>query len=170
MKLVAFLRAVNVGGRVVRMEDLRRVFAATGQSNVETFIASGNVIFDSKSRSIPSLTRILESALEQALKYPVTTFIRTMSDVARIAAYRPFGDAEGTLYVGFLSGAPKAENLKRLATPIDRFHLDRQEVYWHRSSPDSEITGAAIEKALGVRVTLRNINTVQRIAAKYQKT
>jgi len=111
MKLVAFLRAVNVGGRVVRMEDLRRIFAEAGQTNVETFIASGNVIFDSKSRSIPALTRMLEAALQKALKYDVDTFIRTMSDVARIARYRPFGDSGGTLYVGFLSGQPARENL-----------------------------------------------------------
>ena len=48
MKAIAFLRAVNVGGRVVKMDRLRALFEGEGFTGVETFIASGNVIFDSR--------------------------------------------------------------------------------------------------------------------------
>jgi uncharacterized protein (DUF1697 family) len=48
-KYAAFLRATNLGGHTVKMDDLRRLFEAMGFSNVETFIASGNVIFESAS-------------------------------------------------------------------------------------------------------------------------
>ena len=56
-KFVAFLRAINVGGHLVKMDELRGLFEALGFSNVETFIASGNVIFDSKATNVKSLER-----------------------------------------------------------------------------------------------------------------
>ena len=167
MKLVAFLRAINVGGHVVRMEDLGRIFVDTGLSNVETFIASGNVIFDSKTRNITNLERKLETALQKALQYEVATFIRPMTDVVRIAAHHPFGEAEGTLFIGFLSGMPSLESVKRLETPLDRFHVSGSELYWQRASQESEMTGGVIEKRLGMRTTIRNVNTIRRIAEKY---
>ena len=55
MRYVAFLRAINVGGRVVKMDDLRRHFVSMGLSDVQTFIASGNVIFESPARSTARL-------------------------------------------------------------------------------------------------------------------
>jgi len=56
-KFIAFLRAINVGGHVVKMDQLRRFFEALGFANVETFIASGNVIFESKSKDPAALQR-----------------------------------------------------------------------------------------------------------------
>jgi len=58
-KYIAFLRAINVGGHTVKMDHLRSLFEALGFSNVETFIASGNVIFESKSKSTRALERRL---------------------------------------------------------------------------------------------------------------
>ncbi len=52
-RYVAFLRAVNVGGRIVKMDELRRLFAGAGFADVETFIASGNVIFDYHGQARP---------------------------------------------------------------------------------------------------------------------
>jgi uncharacterized protein (DUF1697 family) len=45
-KHIAFLRAINVGGHIVKMDHLRRLFEALELAEVETFIASGNVIFE----------------------------------------------------------------------------------------------------------------------------
>src|SRR6185369_8391120 len=59
-KYVAFLRAINVGGHVVKMDQLRALFEALGFANVETFIASGNVIFDSKSKNVAALERKID--------------------------------------------------------------------------------------------------------------
>ena len=70
VRYVAFLRAINVGGHTVKMEELRRLFEAMGAANVETFIASGNVFFDSVGAA-DLLERRLEAGLEKALKFPV---------------------------------------------------------------------------------------------------
>src|SRR5215831_8752107 len=84
-KYVAFLRAINVGGRTVKMEELRRIFDAIGFSNVETFIASGNVIFDSKSKATRAIEQKIETALLKSLGYAVDTFVRAIPELTRIA-------------------------------------------------------------------------------------
>ncbi len=70
----AFLRAINVGGHVVKVDRLRQIFESLGVSSVETFIASGNVIFESTSKSVRILEKRIESGLREALGYEVVTF------------------------------------------------------------------------------------------------
>jgi uncharacterized protein (DUF1697 family) len=176
-KYVAFLRGINVGGHIVKMDDLRRLFEALGFSNVETFIASGNVIFDSPSRSAKTLERKIERQLREALGYEVATFIRSPNEVAAVAAYQPFPDAESeagdsVLYIAFLADEPDEEAKRRvlsLATPFDDFHISGRELYWlcRKKISDSKISGATLAKALGAQSTMRNSTTVKKLAAKY---
>lgn len=174
-KYVAFLRAINVGGHVVKMDHLRSLVAGIGVSNVETFIASGNVIFDSAARNASALEKKIESALHHALGYEVATFIRTTSAVADVARCQPFPDLDApgnTLYVGFLSAAPlpaAQRALLALNSSVDEFHVAGREVFWlsHRKFSESDFSGAKLEKILGVKATLRNITTVRKLAAKY---
>lgn len=176
-KYVAFLRAINVGGHTVKMDYLRRLFEAIGFSNVETFIASGNVIFDSASKSTKALEKKIEDYLRETLGYGVSTFIRSTSELAEIARYKPFGDAElnaegNVLYVAFLAGRPgdaAKQNLLSLATEVDAFHVRGREVYWlrRREVGESQFSGALLEKSLGMPATLRNSTTVRKIASKY---
>lgn len=176
-KYVAFLRAINVGGHTVKMDHLRRLFEAIGCTNVETFIASGNVIFDSNSRNTKLLEKKIEEHLQQTLGYAVSTFIRSTSELAAIAAYKPFADFDlsaddNTLYIGFLADKPGDESKQKLlsvATQVDDFHVYGREVYWlyRRKFSESGFSGALLEKTLGMRTTLRNSNTVRRLAAKY---
>ena len=167
----AFLRAINVGGRTVKMETLRAIFAAMGFADVSTFIASGNVLFTADSADTARLEREVKSKLKGALGFETAVFVRSMSEVCRIAKYEPFGEGPDPYYVGFLADIPDESariRLLKLASPTDEINLDGRELYWrnHRSFQDSPLSGAAMEKALGMRTTLRNINTVRRIAAK----
>lgn len=175
-RYVAFLRAVNVGGRTVRMEELRAVFAGLGFSGVETFIASGNVIFEASAGSPATLRKKIEVALVTRFKYDIYTFLRTDEDVAAIAAYRPFPkarlDAAVALYVAFVHDPLNAAAERTLAgfeTDIDAFHAHGCEVYWlcRKTQSKSGFSNAVFEKALGVRATFRGINTVRRLAEKY---
>jgi uncharacterized protein (DUF1697 family) len=176
-KYVAFLRAINVGGHTVKMDVLRRLFEALEFSNVETFIASGNVIFDSPSKSAKTLEKQIESYLQETLGYQVATFIRTTAEVAAIADYKPFLDAEleaegNTLYIGFLADKPGDEaqhKLLSLKTEADDFHISGRQFYWlcRKKLSESEVTGAQIAKALKMQTTLRNSTTVRKIALKY---
>ncbi len=176
-KYVAFLRAINVGGHVVKMDRLQGLFVELRFTNVETFIASGNVIFDSPSRSTKSLERKLEKHLQDELGYAVVTFIRSTAELPPILSSQPFEKSElenkaNTLYVGFLSEPPHKAvvgKLKACATDVDLFNVSGREVYWLclTKFSESQFSGARLEKTLGSPTTLRNVNTIKRIVAKY---
>ena len=170
----AFLRAINVGGHVVKMDALRRLFADMGFANVETFIASGNVIFKSAARNAATLERKIEKELEAALGYEVTTFLRTASELQAVAAQRPFGrpGADEVVYVAFMRAAPKATAraaVIALANAAHEFRFEGRELYWlrRRVLDDGRYSGAFLERALKAPITVRNANTVEKMAARY---
>ncbi len=173
-RYIAFLRAINVGGHTVTMADLRRHFEALGYADVETFIASGNVLFDS-ARKPAVLEREIEAGLAAALGYEVATFIRTPAEVAAIAAYRPFGDATidkgHSLYASLLKVLPDDAAQRRvlaLRSAIDDFHFHGREFYWLRrgDGASTKFSGAQFERLIKAPATARNINTFVRLAAK----
>ena len=174
-RYIAFLRAINVGGRVVKMVTLKAIFEKMGFSEVATFIASGNVIFTAKALDGSTLEMSIERALQKALGYPVTTFLRTTDELAAVAARDPFGKPipdNGRLFVGFLRDAPPAVARKRVAalgTATDDFQVHGRELYWLCATPSMQsiVSGATLEKLLGAPATLRNVNTVRRLVARY---
>ncbi|HEX8430268.1 MAG TPA: DUF1697 domain-containing protein [Longimicrobium sp.] len=168
---VAFLRAINVGGHNVKMDPLKSIFAGMGFARVETFIASGNVIFDADGDAAELEARI-ERELRAALGYEVATFLRTPTEVAEAAAFVPLAEAVPALSIGFTRAEPDAEARARLAateTEVDAFHIRGRELYWSCRVPLSEtrMTNARLERALGMPVTFRNVTTVRKLAAKY---
>jgi uncharacterized protein (DUF1697 family) len=176
-KYVAFLRAINVGGHTVKMDQLRLLFESLGFLSVETFIASGNVIFKSPSKSTKVLEKKIEGVLHETLGYRVATFIRSTVELAAIAQYQPFNAAklraEGSnLYIAFLADRPGEEAKKKLlsfSTKIDDLHVSEREVYWlrHTKISESAFSGPRLEKTLGMQATFRNSTTVKRLALKY---
>jgi uncharacterized protein (DUF1697 family) len=173
-RYVAFLRAINVGGRVVKMPVLKKIFEALKLADVETFIASGNVVFTSSAEA-PRLELLIEERLHKTLGFPVVTFLRTTAEVAAVADHDPF-DAPlppgGRLYVGFLRQSPSASvrnQLTALTTATDALAVHGRELYWCCAVPSMEsiVSGAVLEKVLGQPATLRNVNTIRRLAAKY---
>ena len=176
-KFIAFLRAINVGNHTVKMDHLKALFEELGFTNVETFIASGNVIFDARSSRTETLESKIEKHLEKSLGYEVTTFVRSSSELNRIASFEPFDSkeltAEGnTLFVAFLSDWPSKEATQRILaqnSAIDGLHVDERELYWlyRRKNGESKLYGPILEKSLGLKATVRNVNTIKRIAKKY---
>jgi uncharacterized protein (DUF1697 family) len=175
-RYVAFLRAINVGSHIVKMDRLRSLFEELGFTNVETFIASGNVIFESLSTDTEKLEKAIERHLRQALGYEVATFVRSTAEVCSIAAHQPFGEpGEESIYIALARSTPATElqaKLIGLRNEIDDFHVRDREVYWlcRTSMSKSQFSGARLEKVLGMPATLRNVTTMQRLAAKYPVT
>jgi uncharacterized protein (DUF1697 family) len=175
-KYIAFLRAINVGGHTVKMDYLRTLFEDLGFKNVETFIASGNVIFDSTARNTKTLEQKIENHLQEKLGYAVATFLRSTTELAMIAAYKPFSDAELNadghgLYIGFLPDQPGAEGqqkMQSMQTAVDAFHFNGREMYWLcRTKFNESLFKGNLEKILGMPITLRNSTTVRKLAVKY---
>ena len=176
-RYIAFLRGINVGGHIVKMQTLRRLFESHGFSGVETVIASGNVVFESSQDGTRKLEQEIEGLLAQALGYHVATFLRTVPELAAVARRQPFGPedigTDATIYVVFLRDKPKPavqRALRTLTTENDALHVGKREVYWLRRAKlkESDRFGALLAKTLGDETTIRNITTVQKIANKYR--
>jgi uncharacterized protein (DUF1697 family) len=161
------------------MDALRKEFEALGLLRVETVIASGNVIFESKSANVRALEQKIERRLRESLGYEVATFVRDPAELSRIAAYEPFSAEELAagvhgVYVGFVASPPAAEATRRLldrATPTDLFHVEGREIYWLARQPMTvtPFSGGVIEKLIGMPATFRSITTVRKLAAKYPR-
>lgn len=176
MRYAAFLRAINVGGHIVKMDRLRKLFETAGFSGVETFIASGNVVFESGRKNTADLERAIETHLKKSLGYPVATFTRSMPELAAIVDLEPFGPASleppDSVFVGFLRSATSKDARRQIAAlsnDVDTVMADGREVYWRarKGFAESTISYTAVEKVLGTEATFRNLNTVKRMAAKY---
>ncbi|MEO8950776.1 MAG: DUF1697 domain-containing protein, partial [Chthoniobacterales bacterium] len=104
-RYVAFLRGINLGKRRLPMSQLKELFEEIGFAEVETFIASGNVLFSSKTRDTKKLERQIAVHLEKSLGYRVDTFVRTAAEVVTLGKGKVFPEEgkEGiTVHVGFL--------------------------------------------------------------------
>lgn len=158
------------------MEKLRRIFGALGLKEVETFIASGNVVFASPSTDARVLQSKIEDRLHASLGYEVKTFLRSEKELAAIASYRPFTESRrktaATFCVGFLA-EPLAKAavtaLLALRTEVDDLHVHDREVYWlsKKKQSESAFSNALFERTLKVRATFRGMSTVERLAARY---
>lgn len=175
-RTLAFLRAINVGGRTVSMKRLTGLFEDLGLEEVETFLASGNVIFKSKPGRRAALAGAIEARLKAALGFDVATFLRSDAEVAAVAAHRAFPAKQragaGALVVGFLAeplSEARVKTLMELRTDSDDFHVNGTEIYWlcRTKQSDSEFSNALFERKLKVATTFRGINTIDRLARKY---
>lgn len=175
-KYIAFLRAINVGGHNVKMDELRRLFESLGLANVETFIASGNVIFEAKAGNVQTLEKKIENRLHEALGYEVATFIRTVAELTEVSKYKPFPqsqlDTATALNIAFIANPLEdqtKQKLTALQNKIDAFHVHGREIYWmcQKKQSDSKFSNAVLEKAIGAKATLRGITTVRKMTEKY---
>ncbi len=173
---VAFLRGLNVGGHRVKMPALKAVFEAVGLTEVATYIASGNVIYTPDGRTAAELETALEAALQDALGYPVSTFIRGLDEVATLAApgWLDAAKSEGfNVHCMFLKQEPDdavRAGLDALQSPDDEFRNAGRQLYWLRRGglSESPIKAHHLDKAVQRWPnTIRTLNTVARIAKKF---
>jgi uncharacterized protein (DUF1697 family) len=176
-RYVAFLRGINLGGRRIKNEELRRHFEEMGFEEVATFRASGNVVFSSSGREAESrLARRVETELDARLGYDVPVFLRNGEEVAAIAAHEPFDrerveKSKGKLQVSLLMRKPSAAAKKKvlaMATGEDLLAIEGRELYWLPSGGllESDLDLKAIEALLGAD-TRRTMGTIEQIAAKF---
>lgn len=159
---ICLLRAVNVGGTgKLPMADLRALCTAAGFRDVQTYIASGNVVLRSASTASKVLTT-LEAALAEYAGKPVGVLVRTPAEMAAVLADNPFPDAAPNRTVAiFLAGAPPADALDTISgVQGEELALGAREIYVHYGSgmADSKLKIPAAKAG-----TARNINTVSKL-------
>ncbi|HEY0391384.1 MAG TPA: DUF1697 domain-containing protein [Solirubrobacterales bacterium] len=175
-RYVAFLRGMNLGGRRITNEELKREFGELGLGEASCFRASGNVIFAAEEKSEEKLKLRIEAGLRESLGYEVPVFLRDAAELEAVAAHEPFQPAlvsvsNGKLQVAFLPSAPKSGARKQalaLSSDEDRLAIEGRELYWLPSGGISEsaLDLKTIEAAIGPW-TMRTKGTVDQIAAKY---
>jgi uncharacterized protein (DUF1697 family) len=178
-RYVAFLRAINVGGRFVKMADLAQHFRTLGHTDVQTFIASGNVIFRSRARSATTLAQALADGLEPLLGYRTEAFVRTDDELQALAAraaaqqvaHRARVGPQGEVNVALLKqplSPTQAAALAGLRTELDDFAHSGCEVYWlcQSKQSDSKFSNALFERKLTTKTTFRRASMLERLAAQ----
>lgn len=161
---IALLRAVNVGGTgKLPMETLRAMCDAAGFKNVRTYIASGNVVFETAGTAAKAKAA-LESALERHAGKPVGVVIRTGAEMAQVLADNPFPEAAPNRAVAiFLDAAPPADTLAAVRHRTEEeLALGTREIYVHygEGMASSKLVIPAAKAG-----TARNLNTVAKLAA-----
>lgn len=160
------------------MAQLSALFEELKFSPVETFIASGNVIFTAKSADAQKLEKQIEAHLGKTLGYNVDTFVRTRTEVAAVAAHRPFAAADldhpdHTVHAGFLHepfSVTQSKELVAARTPVDEFHVEGREYYWlcRIKTHESKVWASPQMKLVKLPTSsMRNLTTIRKLAALY---
>jgi uncharacterized protein (DUF1697 family) len=171
---IAMLRGVNVGGhRKLSMEALRSVFADLGMRSVQTYIQSGNVVFEDDAKDPLSLARRLEDGIQDTFGFKSDVIVRTTAELRKVIATNPFAAAKfepSRLLAVFMASAPARQVRDQiLALPCEpeEMHVKGRELYIYY--PDGmarpKIPLARFEKLLQCPTTGRNWNTVNKLLA-----
>ncbi|MBL9139521.1 MAG: DUF1697 domain-containing protein [Verrucomicrobiales bacterium] len=178
-RYVAFLRGINLGKRRLAMTRLQSLVQEIGYAGVETFIASGNVVFSTPQSNTATVETTIARHLEKSLGYPVDTFVRSLKDVDRIAGTRVFpqdGQEGITIHVAFLHQPLPKETvaaLGKIQTGYDEFRVHGRELHWlcHGKMSDSKVWTLPEVKALKMpSSTMRNITSLRKLVARFAVT
>jgi uncharacterized protein (DUF1697 family) len=156
---VALLRAVNLGSRnKVPMAALRAALSDAGYDEVRTLIASGNVVLSRRTK--PS-AHSLESLIADEFGVRTTVILRSAAQIRALRDARPFDD--GRVYVAFLAAEPRTT---KPIEGLDEFAVVGTDIVLRFPSgyAAAQLTGAVLEKKLNVEATIRNWNTVEKLA------
>lgn len=167
-RMVALLRAVNVGGRKLPMAELRALCPALGWSNVRTYIQSGNVVFDTDCTAAEA-EAALEARIEKDYGYKAPTVVRTADEWRTYAPACPFPDAarETPNFLLMLlakepiaAGAVETIQARAAAGEVVKQAGEALWIHFPNGSGTSKLTPSLMDKAIGSPATSRNYRTV----------
>jgi uncharacterized protein (DUF1697 family) len=170
---VAFLRAINVSGRFIKMAELAAHFQSLGLADVSTYINSGNVLSTTRVRNFSQLAARIERDLEPLLGFKSEVFLRTPSEVHAIAAtaqsHRSAVPESGEVNVAFLAAPLDSEQssaLQSLRTDLDEFAHNGRGVYWlcKGNQMNSKFSNAVMERRLRIRCTFRRVSMLCKLS------
>ncbi len=176
---IALLRGINVGGKnKIKMADLQRMFESIGLIRVETYIQSGNVIFESN-KDEDTLRKKIEYGLETNFGFSTFVVLRTAAELERLIQACPFSEVEvaeaelsnsegESLYVSMLIKAPSQEKTELLNTyksENDEYRIENRDIYLllRHSIRNSKLANHL--QKLDVPQTVRNWKTIKKLHA-----
>ena len=166
---IALLRGINVGGqKKITMTDLKKLFEVSGFTNVQTYIQSGNVIFESQNSNTKAIKNQIEKKVKEKYKFDVEVFITSNNELKNILRKNPFikkkKDAE-RFYVTFLSEKPDSVNISKLNETNylpEEYIIDGNVIYLYfpNGYGKAKLNNNLFENKLKVPATTRNWKTV----------
>lgn len=170
---IALLRGINVGGnRIIKMLDLKAMFQSLGVNNVRTYIQSGNVVFENDELPENLLSGTIERQIKEVFGFDVPVIIRTVEEMEQVIANNPFPLTEKDdfkrWYVSFLPAEPSTlalEKLRIYENGPDQIQFVGREMYvlYEVSVSQSALSKVPFDKILGMPITARNWNTVNKL-------
>lgn len=169
MRSVALLRGLNVGANNrIAMKELVAVFQEAGCKSVETYIQSGNVLFEATAALLKKLPALVSTTLKEDFEINSPVVLRDGEELTAVVKNNPFlrrGDELATLHVGFLAATPVPELVKALdpkRSAPDEFAVLGRDIYLHfpNGLGRSKLTNAWFDSKLEGISTVRNWNTV----------
>jgi len=165
---VSLLRAVNVGGRQVKKDELVAIHKAAGCIDPETFIASGNVVFGTSEKDLAKLAARIEKEFERVAGFRSEAILRTLGELRGVIDRNPLGERDGSkLVVTFLVAEPLTTEIDIDVAPEEMRVIGREMyIYFPNGQGQSKFPHAKVAKAMGGVVgTARNWNTVNKLIA-----
>ena len=168
---LALFRGINVSGHnMIKMDALKKLMEAEGYINVETYIQSGNVVFESPETHRDKIAKALEILMYREYGHNVVIFILNEADLAKVVAANPYtgrepeGQGVKKFFVAFLAGTPSGagiDQLKKYNRGDDVFKIVGNALYLKlaTSAAESKLTNVFIENKMNIKATTRNWNT-----------
>jgi uncharacterized protein (DUF1697 family) len=169
---VSMVRGINVGGKKVKMHDLKELYKSLDFHDVKSYIQSGNVVFRTKNTKPSVLTDIIENTIDRVLDLDVKVLIRTEKELKNIINENPFRNEDiKYLYVIFLSDLPSKKLIKDLninfnkKNESDKFCISEKEIYLYLPNGygRTRFNNNFFEKKLGISATTRNLRSVNKL-------
>jgi len=161
MASIALLRGINISGqKKIAMNDLKKVFESLKLKNVQTYIQSGNVLFEG---TIDAKT--IEKKIQEVFGFQVTVFLRSKEELRKVIAKNPFaGKDPNYLYVTFLSDTPK-ETPEITKDKAEEFIISGKEVYLYcpKGYGRTKLNNNLFERKLKLQATTRNWKTINKL-------
>lgn len=167
---VCLLRAINVGGNnIIKMPALKDCLLNIGLLNIQTYLQSGNVIFQTESQDVEGLKKLIERQIQESFDLNIQTFLLKAEDWRVIADQIPFqGKDPRNIYITVLeqkTPSQGTEVLREKLLPEDEILLINGALYCYfpQGYGNTKLTLAFVEKKLGTYATTRNKNTVEKL-------
>ncbi|AXG74423.1 DUF1697 domain-containing protein [Flavobacterium arcticum] len=177
---LALFRGINVSGHnIIKMEHLRKLMEANGYINVETYIQSGNVVFETDETDKAKVAYNIQLLLYKEYGYDVVIFIYDETDLIKAIDNNPYTDrvpepsGPKKYFVVFLSEEPSVagiDQVKKYNRSDDVFKVVDSVMYLKlaQSAADSKLTSTFIENKTKLKATTRNWNTTLKMLEMLQ--
>lgn len=172
LEYISLIRGINVGGKTLKMDVLKSIYASLGFADMVTYIQSGNVLFNAGTGARPPIAASIEQGIKKKSGLEVSVILRTRNELAEIIAKNPFVKSRKSLvdkmHVTFLGELPGPEPVKALSSTDakgDEYKVVGREIYLvcPNGYGRTILNNNFLEKRLKCAATTRNWATVNKL-------